>query len=311
MAEVETRAPVTHRMKIHRIAGSSLFALLCCAFGQSSDSRLEFEAASVKPAPPYHGEVVDRRGGPGTSDPRQVIYPRTWLPTLVAEAYGVRTDQVSGPDWVKTEAYSIVANIPPNTTKQEFNLMLRTLLAERFHLALRHEPKTTSVYVLSVAAGGPKLRPSPADENAPVESSGRFPTLAPGKTVALWWRERAFYTYRQTMAEFAFGLGPLVNMSNGDGIVRGSPPIPFIVDETGLKGRFDFTLEFAGSPMPSAALAAALAGQQADPAALAPAAAGADLFRALQQQLGLKLEKGKRTVDFLVIEHADRVPTEN
>jgi uncharacterized protein (TIGR03435 family) len=297
---------------IRRIVAFSLTALICCGFaaGQGADPRLEFEAASVKPAPPYHGEVVDRRGGPGTSDPRQVIYPRAWLPGLVAEAYGVRADQVSGPDWVQTEAYSIVANIPPKTTKQEFNLMLRNLLAERFHLALRHDPKLVSVYVLSVAPGGPKLKPSPVDADAPF-APARFPPLSPGKTVALWWRDRAYYTYRQTMAEFAFGLGPLVNMSNGDGIVRGSPPMPFVVDETGIKGRFDFTLEFAGSPIPSAAVAAALAGQQADPAALAPTVAGLDIFRALQQQLGLKLEKGKRTVDFLIIEHADRIPTEN
>jgi len=291
---------------VRRIVVSSVTALLCCAFGQ----RLEFEAASVKPAPPYHGENADRRGGPGTSDPRQVIYPRVWLPGLVAEAYGVRYDQVSGPTWVQTEAYSIVAKVPPDTTKQEFNLMLRSLLAERFHLAVRHEPKVVPVYVLSVAPGGPKLRPSPADENAPVDSSGRFPSLAPGRTEAHWWRERAAYTYRQTMTEFAFGLGPLVSMSNGDGIVRGSPPIPFVIDETGLKGPFDFTLEFAGSPLPSAALAAALAGEQADPAAFAPTN-GPNLFRALQQQLGLKLEKAKRTVDFLVIEHADKIPTEN
>jgi uncharacterized protein (TIGR03435 family) len=92
--------------------------------------------------------------------------------------------------------------------------------------------------------------------------------------------------------------------------------MPFVVEETGLKGRFDFTLEFAGSPMPSPALAAALAGQQGDEPALAAniAAApvsGPNIFRALEQQLGLKLEKDKRTVDFVIIDHADKVPTEN
>lgn len=118
------------------------------------------------------------------------------------------------------------------------------------------------------------------------------------------------------MAEFALSLGALVNMSNGDGIVRGSPPLPFIVDATGLKRRFDFTLEFAGSPMPSPALAAALTPQQGDQPALTAAVAaapvgGPTVFRALEQQLGLKLQKDKRTVDFLVIDSADKVPTEN
>ncbi len=307
------------------IMGIVLTALVCCevAIGQSWDTRREFEVASVKPAPPYHGEDTAPRGGPGSRDPGLATYPRIWLPNLLAQAYGVRNDQVSGPDWVHTEAYSIVAKIPPHTTTQEFNLMLQNLLTERFHLTLHHEPKVLSVYILSVAAGGPKLKPSPADANAPValptSGSGgesRFPMLAPGRTEAHGWRDKAYYTYRQTMAEFALSLGALVNMSNGDGIVRGSPPLPFIVDETGLKGRFDFTLEFAGSPMPSPALAAALTQQQGDQPALTAAVAaapvgGPTVFRALEQQLGLKLQKGKRTVDFLVIDSADKVPTEN
>jgi uncharacterized protein (TIGR03435 family) len=297
-------------------------AALCCqvAIGQGADTRREFEVASVKPA--ARGQNSERRGGPGTNEPGQITYVNTWLPALVAEAYGVRSDQISGPDWMQTEVYSIVAKIPPNTTKQEFNTMLRNLLADRFHLTLHHEPKSLSVYVLSAAPGGTKLKLSPANVNEPfappASGSGgesRFPALAPGRTEAHLWRDRAYYTYRQTVPEFALGLGALVNMSNGDGIVRGSPPTPFIVDETGLEGRFDFTLEFAGSPMPSPALAVALTAQGELPSEAANPAStpvgGPSIFRALEQQLGLHLEKSKRTIDFLMIDHADRVPTEN
>jgi uncharacterized protein (TIGR03435 family) len=277
-----------------------LLALWCWVSAHAQpNGRPVFEVASVKPAPVYHGEDVTPHGGPGTGEPGQVTYPRTWLPTLVGEAYGVRFDQVSCPEWMKTEAYSIVAKIPPNTTKDQFKLMLRNLLADRFHLTLHHEPKVVPVYILSVAPDGPKLKPSPADATAPVEGASsekdRFPPLQPGKTMALWWRDRAYYTYRQTMGEFAFGLGALVSISNGDGIVRGSPPMPFVVDETGLTGKFDFTLEFAGSPVP------------ASPDAPRD---GPTLSSALQR-LGLKLEKGKRSVEFLAIDHADKVPTEN
>ena len=100
------------------IMGIVLTALVCCevAIGQGWDARREFEVASVKPAPPYHGEDTAPRGGPGSRDPGLVTYPRIWLPNLLAQAYGVRNDQVSGPDWVQTAAYSIVAKIPPNTT---------------------------------------------------------------------------------------------------------------------------------------------------------------------------------------------------
>jgi uncharacterized protein (TIGR03435 family) len=123
------------------------------------------------------------------------------------------------------------------------------------------------------------------------------------------------------MAEFVLGLGDLVNISNGDGIVGGGPPAPFVVNETGLTGRFEFTLEFAGSVFPtSPAVIAALIARgtlpPVDPNQAAEDIAkgvggGPNLFTALEKQLGLKLEKGKRPVDFLVVDHADKVPAEN
>jgi uncharacterized protein (TIGR03435 family) len=327
-----------------RFWGTVLAALICCEFaiGQVADKRWEFEVASVKPAPPYHGEATFPRGGPGTSDPGQVTYERTWLPNLAADAYQVRLDQVSAPAWMKSEAYSIVAKIPPNTTKDQFHLMLQNLLAERFHLRLHHETKTLPVYILSVAPGGPRLKPASTDPNvaaaAPAtptceaSEKNHFPELGPGRTEAHRWCEfvdredsMAYYTYRQTMAEFAPGLGILVSMSNGDGIIGGGPPVPFVVDETGLAGRFEFTLEFAGSIVPSspAVVRAMIASgdirpvdpsqPQPSPEEIADGARGRgpNIFTALEKQLGLKLEKGKRPVDFLVIDHADKVPTEN
>ena len=97
--------------------------------------------------------------------------------------------------------------------------MLQNLLTERFHLTLHHEPKVLSVYILSVAAGGPKLKPSPAGRRcasgAAYSGSGgesRFPMLAPGRTEAHGWRDKAYYTYRQTMAAFALSLGALVSV---------------------------------------------------------------------------------------------------
>jgi uncharacterized protein (TIGR03435 family) len=303
-----------------------LAALIWCEFavGQVADQHWEFEVASVKPAPPDSTVETGSFGGPGTSDPELVTYGRTWLRSLVSDAYGVRFDQVSVPDWTKSQPYTIVAKIPPYTTRDQFNLMLRNLLAERFHLMLHHETKVQNVYILSVAPGGPKLTPASAEPDAataasatrPCEGTGkdRFPALRTGRTESHdWCPGVAYYTYRQTMAEFALGLGTLVNMSNGDGILSKGPPRPFVVDETGLTERFEFTLEFAGSILPaSPALTAALLGRSVDeinPPNSNPSAP--DIFHALEKQLGLKLEKGKRRVDFLVIDHADKVPTEN
>ncbi|HEY6346851.1 MAG TPA: TIGR03435 family protein [Bryobacteraceae bacterium] len=244
--------------------GTVLPALICCEFaiGQVTDRRWEFEVASVKPAAPDGTGDPTARGGPGTSDPGQVTYERTWLQRLVADAYGVRVDQVSGPDWMKSEGYSVVAKIPPDTTEDQFHAMLQNLLADRFHLTFHHQTKTPPVYILSVASGGPKLTPASADPNAATappapltcqaSDKNRFPALAPGRTKApRWCPSMAYYTYRQTMGEFALGLGNLLSMSNGDGVIRGGPPAPFVVDETGLAGRFEFKLEFAGTVFPS------------------------------------------------------------
>jgi len=306
-----------------RCAAGTLMALLTCwqcASGQDASRRLEFEAASVKPAPAWNGEDYQKRGGPGTDDPGRVTYPRTWLPSLVAEAYGVRGDQVASPEWMKTEAYSIMAKVSPNSTKEQFNPMLRALLAERFHLALHHEAKDFPVYILSVAPGGAKLlAEAPAATTPPAEApstgreKSRFPAPpARGGQAAAYSEGMVYLTCRRTMAEFAERLGASVSMSNGDGVLRGGPPTPRVIDETGLAGTFDFTLEFAGALTPSPSLAAAASAQDGQTALAAdPSGNGPNLFSALENQLGLRLQKGKRAVDMLVIDHADRIPTEN
>jgi uncharacterized protein (TIGR03435 family) len=105
-------------------------------------------------------------------------------------------------------------------------------------------------------------------------------------------------TFRQTMTEFCRGLGAEINISR-------SLPIkgvqPRIADKTGLTATYDFTLEFAGSftPMESA------------PAATDPAGAP-DIFTAIEKQLGLKLVKvPDLSVETLIVDSADKVPTEN
>ena len=294
-----------------------LAALICwgAADGQTAGLHPAFEVASVKQAPPYvDGADYQMRGGPGTDDPGQITYPRTWLGTLLAMAYGVAFDQISGPDWFSSEAYSIVAKIPPNTTKEQFNLMLQNLLAERFHLTLHHETREFQVYSLLVAEGGPKMRPSPPDaESATPDSPDRhrldakgFPMLGPGARSVTVTGMGALYgsvrsTHKETIGEFAEHLGAWINMSNGDGITRGSPPAPHVTDKTGLSGDFNFTLEFAGAGFPANS-------PLGTPMETWP---GPTLFVALEKQLGLKLEKGKANLDVLVIDRADKVPTEN
>ena len=179
---------------IRTTMGMVLAALMCCASldGQTADGRPAFEVASVKLAPPVvDGTDYSMHGGPGTDDPGQITYPHTWLGRVLTVAYGVASDQISGlPDWAENQGYSIVAKIPPNTTKDQFSLMLQNLLAERFHLALHHETRGFQVYSLLVAKDGPKMKPSPPDAVAPPASPDQhrldgkgFPVLPPGARV--------------------------------------------------------------------------------------------------------------------------------
>jgi uncharacterized protein (TIGR03435 family) len=157
--------------------------------------------------------------------------------------------------------------------------MLRALLNDRFHLVFHREPKELSIYTLTVAKGGPKLKESTLQPDATPE--GPPPLIfALSPTGA---RLPARYT---TMAEFA-------------SVLQRSPLDRPVVDQTGLSGRYDFDLEFAPDE--------SLWGGNV------PRPENSDkpgLFRAVQEQLGLRLEATRGPVDALIIDRIER-PSEN
>ncbi len=192
-----------------------------------------------------------------------------------------------------TLQFDVVAKVPPDATKDQFNRMLQRLLAERFKLALHHEPKELDTFDLVIAKGGPKLKESvgdapdidpPAPELLVKDKDGRYP-VRPGSIVfqsVNGGTVADLNAVRETMWSLAGRLAPYA----------GRP----VFDATGLKGEYDFTLSW--SP---------------DPATAAEAAAptGPSIQSALQTQLGLKLEPRKRKVDILILDHAEKTPTEN
>jgi uncharacterized protein (TIGR03435 family) len=314
-----------------RVAWGTVLAMSVCwgsAHGQAVDTQPAFEVASVKPAgPQVPGVDIRMRGGPGTGDPGRISYPRVFLMQLLTMAYGVPSDRISGPEWLLTEQYSVTAKIPPDTSKDRFNLMLRNLLVERFHLVLHHATKDFPAYELVVAEGGPKMKPAAPGEDAasvpppsvgPAKDSEKdrngFPVLRPGTgSVSAFAGGMVRSTNRLTMAQFAGRLGVMVNESNGAGPMDA---VPRVVDQTGLTGKFEFTLEFAGSvPMPASVAALVAAARRDQPPAEASGSGdagggGPTLFTALEKQLGLRLVKGKKvSLDVLVIDHVDKVPT--
>jgi uncharacterized protein (TIGR03435 family) len=157
---------------------------------------------------------------------------------LLTRAYGVKMYQISGPDWIDSERYDIVAKVPPDTTREQFNIMLQNLLNERFKLTLHREKKEQPVYALVVGKNGPKLKESarelPKAEDArdtplapvgpPKIGKDGLPELPPGRgpmTIRMPGRVRMGGA-AVTIAQFATTLENQV----------GRP----VVDETGLTG---------------------------------------------------------------------------
>src|ERR1017187_710288 len=147
-------------------AGLALF-ISSMAFGQSTAAPPSFEVASVKvaeqPKPDAQGRLFMFRGCSGGLLPRStdsgtLTCNNMPLRQLLVTAYGLKNYQVEGPAWLDTDGYDIVAKVPAGTTKEQFSLMLQSLLAERFKVTVHRETRNMQVYVLSIGKGGPKVK---------------------------------------------------------------------------------------------------------------------------------------------------------
>ena len=260
-----------------------------------AQSPKKFEVASVRPAeipPNVNGvPVFPTTGGVGTSSPGRITYRGTWLTPLIAEAFGVRSDQINGPAWLNTERYDIVANIPLGATKDDFKLMLADLLGSRFRLQFHMGSKTRPIYVLRVGNNGARLKPTErrADDatdpsvggvdaqGCPLVSpnyKGMVSRPVPG--VMCWTARDVAITDLARLLEQPAGRP--------------------IVDETGLTARYDFTIRYQ------------FMGRGADPGA---ADRAPTVFTAVEEQLGLKLEPTTRSFPELIIDSMEREPTAN
>jgi uncharacterized protein (TIGR03435 family) len=283
---------------------------------------MEFDAASVKPAGPFtpgHGGF-GISGGPGSNDPGRVTMPRIALSTLIRSAYDLWPDQVQGPAWMTNmmeNGFTISATMPAATTKEQYCGMLRNLLATRFHLTFRRETQARPGYELTVMPGGPKFKEYVPGQSSPESAAGMrsdangFPVMPPEQPAVLSFSVNANglrkQSFRNNMALFARSVGAAISQSTGGDVVNA--PQPRVIDKTGLTGIYDIRLEYQGAPlnMPAAA------GPPQDGAAVAQTPdSGPNIFNALQQQLGLKLQKIRDVpVEVLIVDHVDQTPTDN
>ena len=240
----------------------------------AADATPEFEVATIKPATP------DRPGKGFMVRGRQFSTLNTSLADLITFAYGIHTKQITGaPSWVETEKFDLAAQ--PNGEGQpndkQWKAMIQKLLADRFKLAFHRDKKELSVYAITVGKNGPKLTKSESTSNLPglfFRGLGNLPAV------------------NATMADFA-------------GVMQGAVLDRPVVDQTGIQGRWDFTLLWTPDEFQFGGL-----GVKPPPPPANNTAAPPDLFTAFQEQLGLKLEATKAMAEVFVIDKVAK-PTEN
>jgi uncharacterized protein (TIGR03435 family) len=234
-----------------------------------------FEVATIKPSDPNRpGKLLTVRG-------QEVITINTTISDLLSMAYDLHPKQiVGGPSWLESDKYDLTGkpDVPGQPNVAQVKIMIQKLLADRLQLKFHREKRDLNVYVLTVGKTGKKFSKSESDPNS---LPGLFFSPPP----------MTLNVTNATMGEVASVLQ--IN-------VLDKP----VVDQTGLTEKYDFSLRFTPQPGQMQGLGGAPPRQTDDPDA------PPDLFTAIQQQLGLKLESTKAPADVVVIDHIER-PSEN
>jgi uncharacterized protein (TIGR03435 family) len=297
--------------------------------------KLEFEVASVRAAATDQawGDEAPK-GGPGTSDPTRVRFSRVPLIDILMTAFDVDRERIVAPEWTANfrepdghggvtthdtaARYDIVATMPPGTTKAQSNEMLKNLLIDRFKLTYHVQKKEFDVHKATIAASGSKLKPAaaagtdaPVGPEAPVtwgltvveipKSPDGFPDLPAGRPAMVGIFAEGGQKIRVTARMQP--VASLLRVLNG----------VYVVDDTGLTGTYDFKLEYqlAGLALVAAKdfAGSGITGNFVTHTTRTEMFPG--LIAAVEKQLGLKLEKAKTPLDVVVIDHIEKVPTDN
>jgi uncharacterized protein (TIGR03435 family) len=240
------------------------------AWGQTPAGAPAFDVVSVKASLRTVGKDANSRisfSAAGLSG-RNVT-----LKHLITQAYHLQSHQVlGGPPWLDSNEYDVDAKSAGPASREQLQLMLRTLLATRFGLSVHKDTKELRVYELVVDKGGPKIH---------AVKDGEVPAMPAGRR------------FHGDLEQFANLLSiqltiPAMDDPTKPGIASAAP-VP-VLDKTGMPWIFDFSVDMK----PELGVDMFTLWQ-----------------RVLQEQLGLKLENRKANVDVLVVDHAEKVPTAN
>ena len=234
-----------------------------------------FEVASITPCKPGTPEPPMEHTGlvQFTQPGGRFKASATTVKVLLEWAYGIQPSQhAGGPSWIDTDRYDIVAKAEGNASDNEMKRMTQALLAERFKLKFHRETRTIQAYVLSQGKAAPKLFPPKPDETHALRFAQQ---TGPDQKVAAFRIIGTRYSIADLADAFARQLGAV------------------IVDKTGLKGEFDFTMDLAPDETRPNPVDATL------------------LLSALKEQLGLTVKSEKTPVEIMVIDGAEKVAAGN
>lgn len=279
---------------------------------QSANPRMAFEVASIRPDKSTGRPISDFPIGPGrVYVPRGGIFRATHIRLIqyIGFAYKLTQSEMAYladhvPDWVTTEGFDITARVEGTPSEDQLRLMMRSLLEDRFKLAIHKQDREVPVLALVLAkpgTTGPHLLPHLSDQPCPKTEptaearetvSGGFPVACHGIVILP----------PSAPGRIRFGardvtLSFIADDLSGSAVANLGRPL---IDGTGLTGTFDFTLECTpelNGPLPS-------------DETFRPDPSGPTFREALQEQLGLKLESQKGTIEVFVIDHVEH-PTGN
>lgn len=286
-------------MKLSMFRAGLLLALSSLPLTFAQTPPPTFDVASVKPdkSGEMGARIMMQPGG-------RFVATNVNLKFLIRMAYGVQDFQISGgPSWMNSDKWDIegkseggpVGDMRTMTEEQRKadidrrKQMIQALLADRFQLKLHRESKEAPIYALVVAKSGPKLKELPPEEAKPADPKDMPERPDPKRPMM----RGGMRMGRGELTGQGIKLSFLAD-SLSDQVGRK------VVDETGLKGDYSFELKWT----PDESQGAAFKGPGDAPPP--PDANGPSVFTALQEQLGLKLEPRKGSVDLLVIDHAEK-----
>ena len=328
--------------------GIGLLLVTGRAFAQTN-SHLTFEVASLKLAAPLDMAKLQAAARNGETprvgmhvDRARVEFIYVDLKSLICVAYKLKPYQITGPDWMASQRYDIIAKFPAGATRDDIPQMLQALLKERLKLNAHVEGKEHPVLALVVGKGGPKLTesteaPAAIDGNAPLKAGelkiddpeGQVSITIDPKTGggSLNMGTRGVVSFRMDpdtrslhVDARQMTMGGFVEMLTQLSQLAGAGERQ-VVDMTGLKGRYQISFDIPLADLVNMARAQGLdvpnmpAGDVPGGTPPSPAVAsdpsGSTTLAGSVQALGLKLEQRKAVTNQLVVDHVEKTPIEN